>query len=314
MLVWFGLVAAIILGLAAMGAIIYGYLYTPGWVGVADKKVWDWLELLFVPVALAIGGFLFSRSQKNRDVKVEERRAQNDALQSYLDQMTQLLIAAEQNVLHKVETDSAVNDFLQARAQALIERFDAEHTVSLLRFMYYSGMLAKADAKGQTHSSVIRLNLAGTDLSRIVLREASLKEANFEKANLDGANLQGSLLERANLRTASLEDARLAEVRFNHAILEQANFKSARLQKARFHKANLKNTSFVNARLDEAVLTRVTSAENADFKGSCLKDTNIKYSDLSKAKNLKQEQINATTGNEETKLPPELNRPTKWSE
>jgi hypothetical protein len=60
-----------------LGVILfYGYQTRPGWVGVADKTFWDYLELLIVPAALAIGVYLLNRAQSER-----ERDAQEDQLQ-----------------------------------------------------------------------------------------------------------------------------------------------------------------------------------------------------------------------------------------
>ena len=104
--------------------IIYGYLARPGWVGVSGKKFWAYLDLLIVPAALAIGVYLLNRAQsarqanaeaaqqrrdsaaeearrerereaqaaqRKRELEVEDQRAQDEALQAYLDQMSHLL-------------------------------------------------------------------------------------------------------------------------------------------------------------------------------------------------------------------------------
>jgi hypothetical protein len=76
--------------------IIYGYATKPGWVGVADKTLWDWLQLLVVPAVLAAGGLLLNaaqrareleaqEAQKDREQYIQDQRAQDDALQAYLD-------------------------------------------------------------------------------------------------------------------------------------------------------------------------------------------------------------------------------------
>ena len=62
----------------------------PGWVGVADKKFWDYLELLFVPAALAIGVYWLNRAQRERELKAQdaqqnrERKAEEDRRQREL--------------------------------------------------------------------------------------------------------------------------------------------------------------------------------------------------------------------------------------
>jgi hypothetical protein len=51
---WLVALAVLALG-GIIEVIIYGYLEKPGWIGVANKRFWDYLELLIVPAALALG-------------------------------------------------------------------------------------------------------------------------------------------------------------------------------------------------------------------------------------------------------------------
>jgi hypothetical protein len=57
-----------------------------------DKSLWDWLDLLIVPVVLAMGGYLFNSSQNRATQAAAERRAQDEALQAYLDHMSDMLM------------------------------------------------------------------------------------------------------------------------------------------------------------------------------------------------------------------------------
>jgi hypothetical protein len=53
------------------GLIIYSYADWPGarYFGIADKKFWDYLELLIVPAALAFGVYWLNRTQ---DIRQQE--------------------------------------------------------------------------------------------------------------------------------------------------------------------------------------------------------------------------------------------------
>jgi serine phosphatase RsbU (regulator of sigma subunit) len=71
------------------------------WTGFADKTLWDWLQLLSalaIPVVLAAAGFWFTTQQETHQQAIEEKRAQAEqeleeqraqdaALQAFLDQM-----------------------------------------------------------------------------------------------------------------------------------------------------------------------------------------------------------------------------------
>src|SRR5215217_5239188 len=60
-------------------AILIGYRY--------GTTLWDWIKLLVVPAVIAGGGFWFNRQQQERQRKLANKRAQEEALQAYLDQM-----------------------------------------------------------------------------------------------------------------------------------------------------------------------------------------------------------------------------------
>src|SRR5215217_2538668 len=75
----------------------------PRWTGFRGMTIRDWLQLLIVPLALVVIGFLFTAQQDQRQQQIEnqraeaegelaEQRAQDEALQAYLDQMGSLLL------------------------------------------------------------------------------------------------------------------------------------------------------------------------------------------------------------------------------
>src|SRR5215212_1369723 len=70
--------------------------------GFSGASLWDWLDLLIVPLILGVGGVWFQRAQRQREqeadqrrhqreLETEDQRAQSVALQAYLEQMARLL-------------------------------------------------------------------------------------------------------------------------------------------------------------------------------------------------------------------------------
>ncbi len=60
---------AIVIVLAIIITAISGYAFGWEWTGLTKPKqrtFWDWLDLLIVPVVLALGGYLFNRSENRR--------------------------------------------------------------------------------------------------------------------------------------------------------------------------------------------------------------------------------------------------------
>src|ERR671912_1923402 len=52
--------------------------------------LWEWVKLLIVPAVIAGGGIWFNRRQQARDQQNAAQRAQDVALEAYLDRMTEL--------------------------------------------------------------------------------------------------------------------------------------------------------------------------------------------------------------------------------
>src|SRR5215208_4936263 len=138
----------------------------------------DWLQLLIVPLALVVIGFLFSVQQDARQQRIEdqraeaerklaEQRAQDEALQAYLDQMSQLMLERK---LLEAEQGDPVHTLAQARTSTIILRLDAEHNESVIRFLGDSGLAASDEA------------------SVSLLREITLSHATLSNAPLGDAN------------------------------------------------------------------------------------------------------------------------------
>jgi len=188
-LAWGASIAALIFVLV----VIYGYATKPGWVGVAHKTLWDWLQLLIVPAVLAAGGLLLSTTQKAREEYIQDQRAQDDALQAYLDYASKLLIddlevstdtqaqtkrAISATFLHsQIEMDAKTPQLftvIRVRSIAILTRLDAYRKPYVLGFLYESGLIYR-DNEEQPPA----LELSGADLSGI----------NLEQSNWDGVCL-----------------------------------------------------------------------------------------------------------------------------
>src|SRR5229473_936736 len=88
------------------------------------KTLWDWLQLLLVPVVLAIVAFSFNAGQASVNQQLEQKSNQEQVVNTYLGQMSNLLL---QYHLH----DSQLGDPRRAIAQAItlaaLDRLDSEH-------------------------------------------------------------------------------------------------------------------------------------------------------------------------------------------
>lgn len=138
-------------------------------------------------------------------------------------------------------------------------------------------------------------HLPRAKLRRALLTEATLDGAQLSRVQADGADFTGADLVGADLRKARLNNSALRE-----ALLYRANMSHARLFRADLRGANLEETDLSNANLTEANL------EGADFVNAILMDTNLDAANLSRAVNLRVEQLCRARIYPTTKLPKSL--------
>jgi uncharacterized protein YjbI with pentapeptide repeats len=196
--------------------------------GFRGMTVRDWLQLLIVPLVLVLISFLFTMQQDARQQQIEnqraeaerelaEQRAQDEALQAYLDQLSSLLLEKD---LRKSEEGSEVRTLARARTATVIQRLDADGNRNVIRFLDEAGLtkdvqpsirlLAGVDLQG---AQLRGIDLAGTDLHDANLRGADLSKANLLDANLRGAELRYADLRYADLIYADLIEANLSKAR-----------------------------------------------------------------------------------------------------
>src|SRR3712207_396996 len=130
---WIGIGVVAVLFVAV---VVYGgYYFEWKWTGYPKRTPWDWVDLLIVPIVLALGGYLFTRSENQRTQQIAERqrevdreiaqqRSQDDILQAYLDQMGQLLLDKDRPLRQSKQGDE-VRTLARARTLTTLARLAA---------------------------------------------------------------------------------------------------------------------------------------------------------------------------------------------
>jgi hypothetical protein len=244
--------------------------------GFRGMMVRDWLELLVVPLVLVGIGLLFQIQQNEveerrveAEQELEEQRTQDAALQTYLEQMGQMLLDEDRPLRQSKEGDE-VQILARARTVTILRRLDSARNRDILQFLREARLipsnkydfqehivrrddsnLSKADLRGADLDS---FDLQGTDLSGADLRDAYLawsflRDAKLNGANLRGANLRGdpdlsgnTNLTQADLSNANLGEANLSNVNLSNATLRGANRTDAVLSGAKVTDEQLSET------------------------------------------------------------------------
>jgi hypothetical protein len=199
---------------------------TPEHIYVPAKTLWDWLELLIVPIVLAGAAILFNRSERIAEREIASARQQDCALQSYLDSMTSLQL---EHGLRNSQADSEVRAIARARTLTVVRGLDGFRKGVVLQFLYESNLLIKEGV----NQTIVKL--AGADFRGAELRNANLSEAylggfDLREANLEMANLGRAIMPRQDLRGANLRGTNLDGAYLLGADLEGADLGTAELK------------------------------------------------------------------------------------
>jgi uncharacterized protein YjbI with pentapeptide repeats len=226
------------------------------------KTLWDWLQLLIVPLALVVIGLVFTmfqdarqqhfedlralQAQKIENKRAEEaqkietrranaerelarERAQDEALQAYLSQMGSLLLEKD---LRESAKDSEVRTLARARTLTVLSRLNSARKARLLQFLYEAGLL---------HKEKPVIDLTGADLSAIDLHNKNLSGSGaflLDFSLYQALNLKLEPGKAANLRGAILSDANMERAMLEYTDLSGADLRDADLSRASLSKLN----------------------------------------------------------------------------
>ena len=266
------------------------------------KTLWDLLSLAGVPLSLAILGYVLQQLQQahaeqqakaekeiaDQRVKVEKEIAESnqreEALQNYLDRLSDLLIdknviaiavklqSAKENqsednpppqtTLEEKELLNAAIDVIRARTLSILRRLgqDGERKGDVIRFLIEAEVVSK-----------LNLNFSGADLTSADLSRTNLSGADLTSVNLSNADLSFATLSNAKIGFATLSNADLSLANLNFANLNFANLSDAKLLCTGLSGAKLVGVKLVGADLTGANLSGANFS-GANFSGTDISD------------------------------------------
>jgi hypothetical protein len=277
----FGIIVGCILIIALLVVIVMVYLFNVNVPGLRGKTLWDWLQLLIVPLALAVVALVFqlanarterqiAQQRYEQDKQIAAERYENDQyialdkqrddlLQTYLDRMSELLL--KENL--RTSPSEEVQNVARVRTITVLTQLNARRIGYVFTFLREAGLMS-------TTSNDNAVSLSHADLYEINWSRAKLIQANLSRANLGGAGLSEAILVRADLSYAHLFQADLSG-----ADLMEANLSYAYLSEANLSRTNLRRADLSGADLSKAKVTEEQLKKAKSLKGATMPDGSI---------------------------------------
>lgn len=215
--------------------------------GFKEKRLWDVLQLLIIPTALAFGAFYLQDTLKQRDLQIADDRTKQETLNRYFDQISTLLFERK---LRSAKSGDEARIVARARTLSALRELDGKRKGQLIRFLSEARLIRRKPitlVKDRLSQDVIRLP-STVDLTSADLSQADLSGADLSEADLVGVNLREADMRNAGLRKASLK-ADLTGADLSGSDLEKANLVGARLNGANLSGVYMSETNFYSADL-----------------------------------------------------------------
>ncbi len=286
----------------------------PAWTGfslsspfeegkTAEKTLWDWLELMLLPLALAIGAWWIGRSRLNLDpdngltqaasmddartiIKTHEERR----VQGYIDRITELLLSQG---LRESAPNDEVRHIARAQTVTVLWGLSGRRKGALIRFLYEARLIQHPEpiitltGADLSTADLSGINLSEADLRQAHLSEAKLTEAHLSKTDLTGADLVGADLQGAMSGKALPGAGRWVPPNMSQANLNEAIMRGACLIRTNLTEVSMQRTHLENADLREAILTKAILREawlsEANFTSASMKEADLTGAELEKA-------------------------------
>jgi uncharacterized protein YjbI with pentapeptide repeats len=228
------------------------------------KTLWDWLQLLLVPVVLASVAFAFNAGQASINQQLQDQSKQEQVINDYLNQMSTILL---QYKLHDSQPGTPIRALAQASTLAALDRLDSAHKNIIVLFLYRADILKyhyyKHNETECGDPKVLKkqfpdenpiITLSQGHLEGVTISDLGLSCIDLHNMYLDGSNFSASVLDRADLGLSFATKADFSNTSMNSANLYYLDLEDANLQGAKLQYANMNGICLSHARLNGADL------------------------------------------------------------
>jgi uncharacterized protein YjbI with pentapeptide repeats len=201
-----------------------------GRTGFTGKTLWDWMQLLIIPLFLAGGAYYLNKVEKDVEHDIAKDRQREEALQSYFDKMGNLLLKEKL----RTTKNRVVRDFARTITLNVLRDLDADRKRQVIQFLYEANLINFSDPIVVLEGA----DLSFSNLEEALLDDANLRRVNFYRAKLVNASLRGATLRKASLKEADLKLADLTDAKLLETDLRSTNFTYSTLENAKLQFAD----------------------------------------------------------------------------
>jgi len=265
-------------------AIVSNWISNFKWSGFQKKSFWDWLQLLIVPLMLALGAFYLNSAADFRDSQIAQERKQQEILTDYFSKMQGLIVETKKSkqTPGSKESNSEERLLLEFRPTAkaltlsVLEQLDGKRKGKVITYLAESQLITVDNNKLYSQPEI---NLYGANLAGMVLNDVDQVETVNKRrlgVAITGADMTDSTIKNVRLFVGS----QLRESKFIQANLTDVYFTNADMQGVQFIKSQMtgvdfSNTILSNTRFDNVETTKIIISPDTKLDDACANEGEI---------------------------------------
>lgn len=245
------------------------------WSGFQKKTLWDWLQLLIIPLMLALGAFYLNSASESSRV---QEQIKQEILTDYFSKMQGLIVETKKSKQTPGYKESNSEERLltefrptaQALTLSVLEQLDGKRKGKVIIYLAESQLITVDNNKPYSQPEI---NLYGANLKGMVLNDVNQVETVNKRrlgVAITGADITDSTIKNVRLFVGS----QLRESKFIQANLTDVYFTDADMQGVQFIKSQMtgvdfSNTILSNTRFDNVETTKIIISPDTKLDDAC---------------------------------------------
>jgi uncharacterized protein YjbI with pentapeptide repeats len=230
------------------------------WTGLEPKTLWDWLDLLIVPLALAVAAFLFNVSDRRAERRHSRELADHMVVNQQRMEFTRLESEALREYFRHMSSTNANDDLVilqsdstrgmaRVRTLVVLNQVGAYYKSHILNFLYEASLVKLKTSPFEIRDDAVggaEISLDGANFAQSTLRDATLPFVNLTGANFHECRWEYVDLQKSRLVEANFTASQLQHVDMQESDLRGANFSGSTMTHVNMRGADLRGTIFKN--------------------------------------------------------------------
>lgn len=243
---------------------------SPDWTGFGEypiienvapkKKLWDWMDLLIVPILIAITVWWLGWLDNQNQIKIDNEKAQRESLNEFFKTISFYLL--DKN-LRNSKIESEIRSLARSRTIEFISRADSKRKGAILQFLFESALInsdpvINLNGVRFDNSDFKFLSLKGVKLAGIYFKNCDFSNSNFFDSNFAASDFSGS-----NFSLAKFDNCNIAGAKFTFAKMRGIELRNTDLSQT-----FIDGVDFHNADLSKSIMKKeqLEKLKNKEFK------------------------------------------------